>query len=898
MLHQTWNNSYFAEGHYDHGTVAALRITTLSLTRGYTNYTAFGHITYGLNLSGAFGEYEKGFEWGMLAVRLLNRFPNIHLVAKINNLFGHFISHYRRHFSYNISHYEASYEACLQTGDFWYGLWAVDYIPHMKFIKGDPLDEVYREAKKYHDYAEGSGVEMMFQLLNMDEHMILNLQGRTEDKLSFDAEKYNEASMVAMLKKIPFDFGLFWYDLYKSFVMYLYGELDLALAHSLAAEKNKGTAPGLMLFCEQHFYHSLILCATIGRFEGEEREKYEKQIAENEKRLRKWGENCPDNYKHKHTLVLAEMARLEGKLADALSLYERSADEAVAIGCLQNAAIANELAAQLLIARGHKRAARGYMMEATYLYGRWGATRKVEQLERVYGKTTQRSSLSTLSDSLTLTTEDTGTTSTSELFDLLTVLKASQTLSGEIVLSDLLRKMLAILIENAGAEKGALLIENKGEWGIVVDGSLKGGVAVHEARSLASATSVCVPVVQYVLKMRENLVMQDARGEGLFTTDKYVLQNQVKSLLCVPINYHNRLSAILYLENNLAIGAFTTDRVTVLQMLSTQVAISIENARLYANLEEYTQLLEQRVQERTHELREKNRELEAKNQEILRTQQQLVTQEKMASLGTLTAGVAHEINNPANFVHGSTQNLVRDLSAFQEYLYDLAGDDADPEILGALKNRMEPLFAHTQIILNGTDRIGAIVRDLQSFSRLHEAELKIVELTVGITSTVNLVRSSYAQWVVFETNFSDPVEIECRPAELNQVFMNLIVNGCQAILTRFGRDQHLEGRLRIKAWRDSENGYLAFTDNGCGIHESVRDKIFEPIFSTKPVGEGTGLGLSISYGIIQRHQGEIRVASKPNEGSTFTVVLPLRQRQSMSTESRRSDGLRPSSRDV
>jgi histidine kinase len=877
LLHQTWNNSYFAPGLYDHGTIAALRITTLSLTKGYTNYTAFGHVTYGLNLSSVFGEYDTAYQWGQLAVRLQKKFNNIHLVAKINNLFGHFISHYKRHFNHSIPHYEESYQACLQTGDLWYGLWAVNFIPHVKFIKGDPLDEVWREAKKYHDYAENSGNEMMFQLLNMDEHMILNLQGKTPDRLSFDGESYSEASMVAMLKAIPFDFGLFWYDLYKSFVFFLYGELDLALAHSLAAEKNKGTAPGLMLFVEQHFYNSLILCATLNRFQGEERERHEKQIAENAKRLRKWGHHGPDNYKHKSTLIEAELARLAGRTTEALELYEKAADEASAVSALHNAAIANELAAELLLGRGHKRAARGYMMEAMYQYGRWGATRKVEALERTYGKLAPRSS-STLHESLTLD-ESTGTTSTSELFDLLTVLKASQTLSGEIVLSDLLRKMLAILIENAGAEKGALLIENGGEWGIVVEGSLTGGILVHQAHPIHGSTNVCVPIIQYVLKTRENLVLSDARTEGLFAADPYILQNAVKSLICVAISYHNRLSAILYLENNLATGAFTTDRVTVLQMLSTQVAISIENARLYANLEEYTQLLEHRVEERTSELREKNRELEAKNQEIMRTQQQLVTQEKMASLGTLTAGVAHEINNPANFVHGSTHNLVRDLEAFQEYLYDLAGDDADQEILAALKNRMQPLFAHTQIILNGTDRIGAIVRDLQSFSRLHEAEFKIVELATGITSTVNLVRSSYQQWVVFDTEFKDTLETECRPAELNQVFMNLIVNGCQAILARFGRDQHLEGRLRIESWREGDRGYISFSDNGCGIPEAVLDKIFEPFFSTKPVGEGTGLGLSISYGIIQRHQGEIRVASKVGEGSTFTIMMPIRQRR-------------------
>jgi len=378
--------------------------------------------------------------------------------------------------------------------------------------------------------------------------------------------------------------------------------------------------------------------------------------------------------------------------------------------------------------------------------------------------------------------------------------------------------------------------------------------------------------VQYVLKARENVVLQDAASEGQFSSDAYVTKNGVRSMSCLPIMRQQRLIAILYLENNLVSGAFTTDRIAVLQMLSTQVAISIENALLYANLE-------QKVEERTHELREKNQQLEAKNEQIVRTQQQLVTQEKMASLGTLTAGVAHEINNPTNFVNGSTQNLVRDLREFGQFLMDLAGEDADPEVIEALRSHMKPLYEHTQIILNGTDRIRGIVRDLQSFSRLNEAELKIVELATAVMSTLNLVRGSFQQWVVFETEFRDPLEIECRPAELNQVFVNIIVNGCHAIIARFGPERHGSGRLRIETWREGDKGFISFTDNGSGMSATVREKIFEPFFSTKPVGEGTGLGLSISYGIVQRHQGEIRVESKEGTGSRFIIMLPFRQKR-------------------
>jgi len=874
LLHQTWNNSYFAEGLYDHGTIAALRIATLSLTKGYTSYTPFGYVTYGLNLSSVFGQYDKGYQFGMLAVRLQRKYNNIHLVAKINNLFAHFISHYKRGFKHSIPHYEDSYHACLQTGDLWYGLWAVNFIPHVRFIKGDTLDEVYRDALKYHDYAEKSRNDMMFQLLNMDEHMILNLQGKLRDRRSFNSDHYDEASMVAMLKAIPFDFGLFWYDLYKSFVLYLDSDIDLAWAHSLSAEKNKTTAPGLMLFVEQHFYHSLIICARFDRMTDAEKERYLAVLEENAARLSKWGAHCPENYSHKHLLVQAEMMRIRGNTLAALDLYEKAAEDAGQMGALHNAAIANELAGKLMLAGNHPQAARGYLVEAIYFYDRWGASRIVkERIEQYksWALPVQASSMPT-----TLTSTAHSTSSTTEMLDLMTVLKASQTLSSEIVLNELLRKLLGIVFESAGAEKGALLLEKNGEWAIVVEGSVRGGINVVPPYPFSSATTVCAAVINYVLKTGENVVLDEAKSYGLFSSDAYISSSAVKSLLCIPITYHNRLSALLYLENNLVSKAFTPDRLSVLRMLSTQVAISMENAQLYANLEEYNQRLAEKVEERTRELNEKNQQLKAKNEQILRTQQQLVTQEKMASLGTLTAGVAHEINNPSNFVNGSSQNLLRDLKHFEKFLYELAGDE-DKEVVEVLRKNMQPLFTHVQIIMSGTDRIRAIVRDLQTFSRHNEAELKVVELVTGITSTINLVRSSYQDLVHFETNFRDPVEIECQPAELNQVFMNIIVNGCQAIAKRSANEPQHKGILRIETWRDGALGFMSFTDNGCGMSATVQEKIFEPFFSTKPVGEGTGLGLYISYGIIHRHRGEIRVQSSEGAGACFTIVLPIRQ---------------------
>jgi signal transduction histidine kinase len=265
--------------------------------------------------------------------------------------------------------------------------------------------------------------------------------------------------------------------------------------------------------------------------------------------------------------------------------------------------------------------------------------------------------------------------------------------------------------------------------------------------------------------------------------------------------------------------------------------------------------------------------------ELQNTQQQLILQEKMASIGALTAGVAHEINNPTNFAHAGAQTLDGKLEQFRRFLLEIAGDDADPGVLAALNERVEDLRAQLGTIIEGTSRIRDLVQDLRTFSRLGEAEKKLVPIGDSLNSTINLVRTQYADSARISCHlYANPL-LDCWPAQLNQVFMNLIVNACQAIeRKRRLRKDYTLGHLRISSWLDKEQLVLEFRDDGCGMSEAVAKRIFEPFYTTKPEGEGTGLGLSISFGIIKRHQGSIRVISVEDAGTCFTIELPLHAR--------------------
>ena len=271
---------------------------------------------------------------------------------------------------------------------------------------------------------------------------------------------------------------------------------------------------------------------------------------------------------------------------------------------------------------------------------------------------------------------------------------------------------------------------------------------------------------------------------------------------------------------------------------------------------------------------ERTSELALAHQQMQQTQQHIALQEKMAGLGTLTAGVAHEINNPTNFVHVAAQNLRVDIAEFQKFASELVNEDEAPEVLQAFTARFATLSGHVKTMLHGTERIKGIVKDLRAFTRTDQAEKTTARMSECLGSTINLVRSSWQDKIEFTSEFIDDPEIACWPALLNQVFMNLLVNGTQAITEKQKLDSSLHGRISICMQIKGDRLQIDFSDNGLGMSPALQARILEPFFTTKSVGEGTGLGLSISYGIILQHTGELRIHSTPGSGSCFSVRLP------------------------
>ncbi|MGE6219079.1 sensor histidine kinase [Nubsella zeaxanthinifaciens] len=307
---------------------------------------------------------------------------------------------------------------------------------------------------------------------------------------------------------------------------------------------------------------------------------------------------------------------------------------------------------------------------------------------------------------------------------------------------------------------------------------------------------------------------------------------------------------------------------------------SLENQKL---IKEQNIILEKKVRERTEELENANTTLNETLNNLKSTQSQLVDAEKMAALGQLTAGIAHEINNPINFVTSNVKPLQLDIDDLKDIISKYEKIDFEGDIkkqfdeIDAYKRQIDLGFINNEItsllsgISEGAKRTAEIIRSLRNFSRVDETDMKAIDLNEGLLSTLVLIRNTLPDNLVVIKDLGNLPKVECMPGKINQVFMNLVSNAVQAIKSKEVQAQ--EEFLTIRSWYDSQQVFISIKDSGTGMSEEVKHRIFEPFFTTKDIGEGTGLGLSIVFSIIEKHKGHIEVVSEVGKGTEFIITL-------------------------
>lgn len=432
---------------------------------------------------------------------------------------------------------------------------------------------------------------------------------------------------------------------------------------------------------------------------------------------------------------------------------------------------------------------------------------------------------------------------------LVTLYEASRKINSQLNLQKLLDEIMDSAIHLLRAEKGLILLKSK----TIED--LKVQVARHmDKRSIRDVVALSRSIIKKVEKEGKSVLLQNVPESDDFDSTASMIKYKIKSVICVPLKTRDKLIGTIYLDTTKTEHFFKQEDVVFLEGFANLAGIAIENARTYQEVENL-------VKERTKELENKNRELNKAYHDLQATQTQLIRQEKMASLGQLVAGVAHEINTPLGSICSNADMSISTFEKLNQNLQSL--QHPSPEIT----KPVEILEGLAQVNKTAVARIAKIVDSLKNFARLDEGDYKLVDLHEGIDSTLSLTTHLNRDRIEVIKEYGNIPNLYCNPNQLNQVFMNILVNSIQAIKGK--------GRITIRTSASDRKIDIRFSDTGAGIPQENIDKIFDPGFTTKGVGVGTGLGLSISYKIIEEHGGRIDVVSKVGKGTTFTVHLPL-----------------------
>ncbi len=558
------------------------RITNLSLRHGPSPYSAYGYTFYGALHNQRTGDYETGFAFGRLALALARRFGNGAELGRSLQVFGLIVDPWKAPLHTSIPLFREGHQASLESGELQYVALNLVAILINSFPVGTPLALFEKDVEASLEASRKLGNTTGEEFTLVYRQAVRCLTGRTRSASSFDDDEFSEARFLEDTRDHLTPAAFYW--IVRMQVQYLASDFAGAKQSAASAKVALPLAMGMIIEAEYAFYLAL---TTVALYRAGRDPDLLGELTALHGKLANWARHCPENFRHKEQLVAAEIAGIEGRVADAARLYRAAYEQAEHESFVQDKALAGERYAEHLLAEGDRISAAAYLREAREAYAAWGASAKVRRLEEAYPKVFS-----------------TGNPRTSPLervtaLDALSLIKASQAISAETEPEHLFQRILRIALEVAGAEGGALLID--GPEGLVV----RGRATANEDANPATAASIESPqaIVRYVARLREPLVLADAARGGLFASDAEVQRLGLRSVLCVPLMRLADLVGVLYLENRAMTGVFTDDRVQVVQVLAAQAAISLDNASLYDNAQRAIQIRDEFLSIASHELK-------------------------------------------------------------------------------------------------------------------------------------------------------------------------------------------------------------------------------------------------------------------------------------------------------
>ncbi len=828
----------------------------LFIKYGNTATSAPIYATYGLILCMK-GNIKRGYQFGQLAYSLLDHYETKAVQARTLSRVLGTIEHWKTSLKNTLTPLLNAHKIGLETGDWEYAAISLHMYFSHSLLSVQELVQLEQEMERYAKVIRQLKQGNVILWYKLHWQTTLNLISYSENPHVLIGDTYNENKQLPFHQQTNDKMAMTYFYTYKLILCYLFNELELALHYAEVGWQYIEPASVLTVFPQFLFYDSLTKLRSITDIEEEEQKRWLGMIENHQERFKQWAKEGPMNFQNKYDLIEAEKARVLGDLPKAEEYYEKAIEGAHKNKYRHEEALAYELAATFYLDRNMGRIAQVYMREAHYLYTLWGAKAKVQHLERMYPKLLVEISKSPEPFSSTFTiVSATNLEAAAGKLDFSSLIKASQTLSGEIKLGPLISKLIHIVMENAGAEQAVLVLNKSGKWFIEAIST------IHETQAKAlkskwladlSDTQAPKSIVNYIIRTQETVLLDNASEEGNFTEDPHIKAHKSKSLLALPIINQGKLIGILGLQNFQAKGVFTPDRLEILKAITAQAAISLENASLYENLEHL-------VKERTQELSQTLANLQQTQVELLQAKES--AEKANQAKNTFLANMSHELRTPLNAILGFSSLMRR-------------------EALQGTYKLTKPQQENLDLIYRSGEHLLTLINDVLDLSKiearritLNLSNFDLHRLLSDLIEMFSLKANEKGLELLLKLSPQVPQFISTDSVKLKQVLMNLLSNAL-----KFTEQGSIVINVSYNQEADKKQIHFEVEDTGSGIAKDEISLLFEAFVQTatgRSNKEGTGLGLAISNEFIKLMGGKLEVRSEVNKGTTFFFDIEVK----------------------
>lgn len=597
--------------------LAVLSSKQIQIIAKYGNLSRSPYLlaSLGFTYCGIMGDMDKGYYYGQVAQKILDKYDLKESYTRTQFSLNFFVRHWKEPISHTLQPLKLASEVGLQTGDFEHAAYSLFIHFFHSFFSGVHLKELHKTGEEALLTITGLSQKSSYYLTANMLQAIHNLSQNTGRPAMLEGSYYSAEANYSLHLAANDKPNVLTWGCTQIMLAYTFGEYPRALKVFDQVESYLKAGLGALGRSYSIFFASLAFYQEKDRISWLQKNKYQRTFSAFEKTLKDWSKHTPTTYEHKYYLLLAEKLRSQKKYSQARAAYEKALESAGSSGIVSMQALCWELAGKFHLECGNTGLATHYLLQSIRLYNNWGAINKKEALEKEFSDLVKKPFSAATQDAYArLSSHSINSMTDYSHLDLLSILKSSQAISGNIRLEQLLENLMKIVVENAGAERGFLFLQEKQLWKVRVSGDVKSGFGKPEEDIYLDPQGdenqiFSYAVLNYVIRTRENVVLENAHSSGKFVKDAYIQKNRVKSLICLPLVNQGLVIAMLYLENNLSHGAFTAERLEILNMLTSQAAISIENAMLYEYLEE-------KVEERTEEVNRQKRELVEQSEQL------------------------------------------------------------------------------------------------------------------------------------------------------------------------------------------------------------------------------------------------------------------------------------------